>query len=336
MKAFVVVDQVLDWGVRVLLVSAVFVAGLGLQEVALAVTVSAWVTGAVALFAARGLVGRPALNLPGGTRVVARYAGFQWGSQAATFGLLWADTLLLGVWRRPSEVAVYSVATRTILIGAAVVAAVGVAVQPSLGRLFAQGELEGLRRAYSSSTCLSALAGIPVFLLTAYLASDLLTVAYGPAYAVGAGALVALAIGQTVAAVTGPCGYLVGMIGRTDLLFQNMVAVLILNVVLNVVLIPEWGMVGAGVAWGTAVTVANGLRSLQVWLLIEMHPFGAWCWRMLIPLGCGAVGAWVGTYLVQGPPAVAVLVSSALGAACYGLALGRDRSLSRLSLPTGA
>ena len=50
---------------------------------------------------------------------------------------------------------------------------------------------------------------------------------------------------------------------------------LVLNVLLNVLLIPRYGIVGAAAAWAVSLAVVNGLRVLQVWLTMRMLPFEA-------------------------------------------------------------
>lgn len=99
---------------------------------------------------------------------------------------------------------------------------------------------------------------------------------YGGEYVRGAWPLALLALAHTVNAATGPCGHMVTMIGRSDLVLLNSVAALGINLALNVVLIPLYGMVGAGVAWAVSIVLWNALRLWQVWRVLGMHPFREW------------------------------------------------------------
>jgi O-antigen/teichoic acid export membrane protein len=89
------------------------------------------------------------------------------------------------------------------------------------------------------------------------------------------------------------------MTGRADLVFHGGVAALVLNVILNVALIPPYGMIGAGLAWALSIVAWNLLRVGQVWWLLRMQPFTGWPTRV-----AAALAAFVG---------VAALVRLGLG-----------------------
>jgi O-antigen/teichoic acid export membrane protein len=122
-----------------------------------------------------------------------------------------------------------------------------------------------------------------------------------------------LALGQTVNAATGPCGHMVTMAGRTDLVLGNSVAALVINIVLNLVLIPPYGIIGAGVAWGISIVAWNLIRLYQAWRVLHMHPFGPWVPRTAIALGifCAAAGA-VRLTLATTPPFVQIVVGAVI------------------------
>ena len=210
------------------------------------------------------------------TGALIRFSANQWGASLAGVGLLWADTLLLGLWRPPADVAVYSIATRTVLFGMMFILPIGIAFQPQIGRLYALSDHAGLYRMYGFATKWSTIAGCPPLLFLTLFALPIVTLLDGPSYARGAWPLALLAIGQTVNAATGPCGHVVTMIGRSDLVLKNSVHALVLNVLLNVALIPPYGMVGAGLAWGISIVIWNLIRLWQVYRVLSMQPFGDW------------------------------------------------------------
>src|SRR6478609_9655102 len=207
MKTFVVVDQVADGVLRVALVAFALALGYGLDGTAVAFTIASYLTLAAAALAARGVTGtlRQAARVETGALV--RFSANQWGASLAGVGLLWADTLLLGLWRPPADVAVYSIATRTVLFGMMFILPIGIAFQPQIGRLYALSDHAGLYRMYGFATKWSTIAGCPPLLFLTLFALPIVTLMYGPSYARGAWPLALLAIGQTVNAATGPCGH---------------------------------------------------------------------------------------------------------------------------------
>jgi O-antigen/teichoic acid export membrane protein len=314
MRAFVVVDQVADGVLRVALVAAALAIGTGLDGTAAAFTAAAYLTTAAAAISARRVIGRVRDALTVDIPELLRFSGNQWGASMAGVGLLWAGTLMLGYWQPPEDVAIYSIATRTVLIGMMFILPIGIAFQPQIGRLYARSDTEGLKRMYSFATKWSTLVGCPALIFVALYATPVLHVFYADSYARGAWPLALLAIGQVVSAATGPCGHIVTMIGRSDLVLKNSVAALILNLVLSVALIPPFGIVGAGLAWGISIIAWNAIRVWQVWDILHMHPFGDWTLRVGAALASFTAAAAAARVLLDGVSAPAALVVGATGA----------------------
>jgi O-antigen/teichoic acid export membrane protein len=322
MRAFVWVDQIADGVLRLGLIAAALLLGEGLNGAAWAFTGAAVLTTIAAAFAARRIVTEPLRGARPQALELIRFTGYQWGAALAGVGLLWADTLLLGLWRPPSDVAVYSIATRTVLVGMMFILPIGIAFQPVIARLYATGDRRQLRTMYRFATKWSTLAGTPPLIFLALFATPVIALLYPDTYTRGAWPLALLAIGQTVNAATGPCGHMVTMVGRSDLVLGNSLAALLINVALNLALIPPFGLVGAGLAWGISIVAWNLIRLYQAWRVLDMHPFGSWTARVGIALAvfCAAAGAM--RLLLEGRPALLQLVAGAIVAsAAYALAL---------------
>jgi O-antigen/teichoic acid export membrane protein len=298
----------------VALVAVALALGYGLDGAAVAFTIASYLTLAAAALAARGVTGtlRQAATVETGALI--RFSANQWGASLAGVGLLWADTLLLGLWRPPADVAVYSIATRTVLFGMMFILPIGIAFQPQIGRLYALSDHAGLYRMYGFATKWSTIAGCPPLLFLTLFALPIVTLLYGPSYARGAWPLALLAIGQTVNAATGPCGHVVTMIGRADLVLKNSLIALVLNVVLNVALIPPYGMVGAGLAWGTSIVIWNLIRLWQVYRVLGMQPFGDWSRPVGLALTVFVLTAAGLRVLLDSAPATLAIVGGAAGA----------------------
>ena len=144
-----------------------------------------------------------------------RFSGYQWGAALAGVGLLWADTLLLGLWRPPADVAVYSIATRTVLFGMMFILPIGIAFQPVIARLYATRRPRAAGRDVPvRHQVVDARRAVPPLLFLALFATPVIALLYPDSYTRGAWPMALLAIGQTVNAATGPCGHMVTMVGR--------------------------------------------------------------------------------------------------------------------------
>ncbi|MCO5382956.1 MAG: polysaccharide biosynthesis C-terminal domain-containing protein [Methanosarcina barkeri] len=116
-------------------------------------------------------------------------------------------------------------------------------------------------------------AYIPLFALIFVYPEFLITKLYGAEYVGGTTALRILALGFIANSYFGFNYHTLLASGDSDFLMKCSVASAGINVVINFMLIPEYGMVGAAI--GTAVSYASieVLMTLRAWKKQKMHPF---------------------------------------------------------------
>ena len=95
-------------------------------------------------------------------------------------------------------------------------------------------------------------------------------------------------LGSIANASTGCVGYMLLMTGHQKLSFLNAVTGVILNIVLGVILAPRYGALGIAIGAGIAVIVGNGIRLLQVYILLKIQPYR---WHTLKPVAAGLLSA---------------------------------------------
>jgi O-antigen/teichoic acid export membrane protein len=138
---------------------------------------------------------------------------------------------------------------------------------------------------------------------------------FGNGYTTAAAVTVVLAVGQLVSAAAGPCGTVLNMSGRVGLNMVDNVAVLALNLVLNLVLIPRNGVLGAAVAWSLSLVLVNVAKVVQAYLVVGVRARGVRLGRTMTAELCAAAAAlaverWVEDWvraLVIGAPAILVV-----------------------------
>lgn len=238
-------------------------------------------------------------------------------SQAA---LKRVDIVLVAALRSPAEAAVYTAATRFVVFGQLAVQAIQQALSPLLSGLFARNDRESAQRLFQTATAWMMTTGWPVYLVSAGVAPLILSV-FGDGYSEGTSVVVILALAMLFATASGSVDTVLLMGGRSWLSLLNNLSALAINVVLNVLLIPQYGIVGAAVSWAVAIVVRNLLPMVQVRMGFGLSPGGpAASWVALSGLGCFgipalalvAVGAssWVilGVETVIGTPAYLALL----------------------------
>lgn len=239
--------------------------------------------------------------------------------------ILWLDTLLVGALESAEAAAIYAACTRFAVLGSLVALALTHAIEPQLTALLAGGHDRRVGQLYQSATGLVMAVAWPLYLILA-LAAPVLVGVFGPGYASGSSALTVLALAGLAATASGPVDVMLLMAGRSRLTLLTTGAALVVNVVLNLVLIPRLGITGAGAAWAASIVVKNGVALLAAWRTLRVHPFGPAA-RRVGPLALAYVGTpLLAARTVLGPTLGVMAAAVVVGVVLYSAALWRSRT----------
>lgn len=158
---------------------------------------------------------------------------------------------------------------------------------PIISELWEKGDRLGLLSQFKIVSKWIFTLSLPVFCLYLLFASGLLSI-FGDEFQRGVGALKILALGQIVNAIVGPIGFILNMTGRQKLNLVNSVLLAASNVVLNILLIPRYGMVGVALATTLSIASINVVRVIEVRVLYGFTPFR---YDLYKPLTAGAVAS---------------------------------------------
>ncbi len=328
MRPFTLIGRIFEPGLRLVLTAVALFTGLGLTGAFWALFIGSWSATVLALLSLRGFLRRTDRARPVyETRPIFSFSMVSWASSLATAGLLWADTLILGQMTGPADVGVYTVATRIVTLSVFVMAPINAAFAPQIARLHHRGEFARLGEVYSAATAWIMRFSLPAFVVLLVFPVPLLHL-FGSDYATGAAVTVTLALGQLVNAATGPCATVLNMSGRVGLNMANNIVVLVLNVVLNIVLIPPMGILGSAVAWSVSLGLVNIARVVQVRRVLGHTPFGiATVKEAVAALAAAAVAVLV--RVLVGPELVELVVGAVAAVLVFGAvvwALGIDEA----------
>lgn len=227
-----------------------------------------------------------------------------------------ADRLFLGVYWPSADVGVYQAAAQVAVIMAAILGAFNMIFMPMIADHFHRRDMKQLEELFRINTKWGIYCITPLVLVIAFAAEDVMRVVFGAAYAGGATVLLILTIGQFINIATGGTGAILVMTGRQTLWLRLSLCILVANLVLNLTLVPRWGMIGAAVA--TALTV-GGLFTIG--LLIVQRTVHLWPYdrRYLKGIGAalGTAALLFGVRLLGLPPLSNLLLTTAVAAAGF-------------------
>ena len=178
--------------------------------------------------------------------------------------MMQTDVLMLASLRGSESAGIYQAATRGAELVAFSLVIVNMAIQPSIARLFASGDMIRLQRMATLSARAAVAMALPLALVMIFWGEPIMRSVFGEAFGRGAIALAILSTAQLVNAFTGPANSLLDMTGHQDDTLKAMIAGVLANVVLNALLIPRWDIAGAATATGTSLILWNVLLVVLV------------------------------------------------------------------------
>jgi O-antigen/teichoic acid export membrane protein len=196
------------------------------------------------------------------------------------------EVLVLGLLRPAGPVGVFGVARRLSMLVGSLLASITVLFNPMVADLHHKRDHAELDRLFGTATRWLFTFGFPLCLIEIGFSRDLLHV-FGEGFSGGATALSILALGQLVNVGTGTVAGVLAMIGRARMSVLNSVVFLGLSLVLDFLMIPPWGILGAAIANATSLAAVNVLRVIQIRQVLGIFPYDR---RFLRPLGAGLIG----------------------------------------------
>jgi O-antigen/teichoic acid export membrane protein len=268
----VLVYDLLYPGVRLAVLGGLILAGMTVLSVGYAYVVAAL----VALVAAHVLFGR-LFSLVGSftlfPRTLMRFSLPLVGSSILAVLLSRMDTLMLGFFRPSAEVGLYNAAMPLASSLVIVLSSIGYLYLPLTSRLDADGKREEVQSIYRLTTRWGFILTFPAFVLFTVYAGDLLALTFGPQSRPAAPAMIVIALGVFTNVALGRNRETLSALGDTDRILLADGSAFGLNFVLNLVLIPPFGMMGAAVASAISVVAKNAVIYAALRLGFGITPF---------------------------------------------------------------
>ncbi|HDN26563.1 MAG TPA: flippase [Thioploca sp.] len=176
------------------------------------------------------------------------------------------DIIMIGAFLSTDQVGIYAVASRIASLQVFGLIAANAIVAPMVSELYHTGKHRQLQRMITLAAYGVSIVTIFISVFLVMLGKQVLGV-FGAEFVVGYGPLLILMSGQIVNALAGPVGLLMIMTGH-----QNKIAWIVgigalMNIILNGMLIPAFGIMGAGIA--TAITIIS--QNLIMWFYVQRY-----------------------------------------------------------------
>ena len=172
------------------------------------------------------------------------------------FILGWTDNIILGIFRSSEEVGMYDAAFKLSTLSAIVLLAINAIQAPIFSDLYHKNEMGRLQQIILKSNRLLFFTSLPVTLILCFFPETILGF-LGEGFKGAWLALILLSIGNFVNSITGSIGILLQMSGHQKQYNKIITTTAIGSIVLNFILIPKIGLVGAAISSSAAKIIQN-------------------------------------------------------------------------------
>ncbi|MCH2113939.1 MAG: oligosaccharide flippase family protein [Pirellulales bacterium] len=191
-------------------------------------------------------------------------------TQFVVLSLAELDILLVGILvAQDAEIADYGAAKSLISVVRAPLLMAGVIVGPFIAELYYSKQLERLSKLLRGVATLIGIPALLVLTLFLFFPTQIMSMAFGDAFAEAGRLLRVLALGQIVFILTGCKGQTLTMTGHQRELMGCSLLVLVVYGILAPWAIGHWGVVGG--AWVNAVLIASLNLFAMIMVQIKVH-----------------------------------------------------------------
>lgn len=184
----------------------------------------------------------------------------------------WTDILMVGYFLPAEEVGIYRVTVQVAMLVAVFFVAFNSIFSPIISNLYYRKKKENLQSVFKTVTRWGFYLGFLVFLIIIVSPNEILKI-FGTDFLSGRNSLMVLSVGQLVNVGVGGVGFMLMMTGREKLESLNTLGVLILNIILNLLLIPRLGILGAAIATTASISTISVIRVIEIYFSLKIHPF---------------------------------------------------------------
>jgi len=187
--------------------------------------------------------------------------------------LHWTDTLMLGYFKTSSVVGIYNGAISMVVLLPTILNATAFIFIPISTELYAKNMIGEMGKCYKILTKWVFLCTIPIFFMLVIFPEISLNLLFGPKYSDAALPLIILAFGSMFNIFLGFNGLSLIAMGRTKFIMVASLTSVLFNVIIDVLLIPPLGMIGAAIGSLLSIWIFNILKSIKLYQLSKIHPF---------------------------------------------------------------
>lgn len=178
----------------------------------------------------------------------------------------WLDILILAYYVEEAKVAIYRVATRLTSLATIPLISINAIAGPKFAEAYGNNDARGLHNSVRQATRMIFWSCVPIlFIFLVFPKWGLYTFGRGYTSEEAVTVFIIVTLGQVANVLTGPVTVLLNMTGRQKVTMYYALATVVIDISLNLILIPMYGLIGAAIATAVSRTVLNFGCAMQIY-----------------------------------------------------------------------
>ena len=242
--------------------------------------------------------------------------------------MAWTDTIFIGIFRTEADVGIYNVAYVLASSLMIFLHSFGDIFYPISSELHSKNKHPLIREMFEVVSKWIFITTLPFFLIAVVFPKHLISAFFGYQYVAGFNVIVILAIGYFLSSIMGPTTFVLQVYNKTKFVGFYTTVFAIVNIILNIILIPLYGIMGAAFATVISILSVNIIKFRKLKEILKFsldyRAYAKFIIAAIIPLFFAYL---VSLYFIRMPIIIKILVFAAY-LVIYGILLIAFRCFS--------
>lgn len=194
----------------------------------------------------------------------------------------YTDKIIIGIYMNPTDVGIYSASLMIASLMLFIYTAFSFNFRPIIAGYYSKRDFESIEKIYNITTRWIFLFNFPLLIYIIFFSKDILLFIFGESFISGYIALSILIFGISFNGLTGLSGETLISIRKPKLNLYSELVGAISNIILNISLIPLFGIAGAALGTALSLIFRNIVSLYFVYYIMNFNPYNSIYFRIII------------------------------------------------------
>lgn len=181
------------------------------------------------------------------------------------------DKLMLGYYTTLEHLGIYTICITMGSLLKIIGSSLSLIAHPQIGEYWSKNDLESIDKLYKDTAKVQVYLGFFVFIFVYIFSIELISL-LDPVYAAGYLVFILIVLGELINLSTGMCGGILALSKYYKYDLITLILLVVMNIILNIILIPLYGINGAAIATVMSLIIYNVVKVILVFKLFNIHP----------------------------------------------------------------